>query len=68
MDGQTWLQLMQFLLNLQNHIGYLVGSALTISLHATYINIGKVVVCARFQCSDTNLWRGMLVVELNPQT
>ena len=67
MDGQTWLQLMEFFLDFKNHVRNLVGSALSVAFHSTDIDISEVVVCTRFQCGDTYLRRCRLVVELYPE-
>ena len=66
-DGETRLQLVQLLLNLQNHVRQLVGGTASFAVHATYINIREVVVGAALQCRDTHLRRRRLVVELDPQ-
>ena len=45
-DTQARLQFMQFFLNLENHIGYLIRSTLAVTVNSTYINISEVVVGA----------------------
>ena len=66
-DAQSGLQLVQFLLNFENHVGQLIDRTLSFPVHATDVDVGKVVVCARLQCRHANLWRRRLVVELNPE-
>ena len=67
MDAQAWLQLMQLLLNLQNHIGQLVGGAVALTIHTTDVDIREVIISARLQGRHTYLRRCRLVVELDPQ-
>ena len=67
MYRQSRLQLMQFLLDFQNHIGEFVGSTLTVAVHAADIDIGEVVIGAAFESRHAHLWRRRLVVELDPQ-
>ena len=67
-DREAWLQFVQFLLNLQNHVGELIGSTIAFTIHTTDIDIGKVIICSRLQGRHTHLWRCRLIVELDPQT
>ena len=67
MDAQTWLQLMQFLLHLQNDIGKLVHRIVAILVDAADVDVGEVVVGAALQRRDAHFRRGRLVVELDPE-
>ena len=67
MYGETRLQLVQLLLNLQNHERQFVGGAASFAVYTTYINISEVVIGATLEGRHTHLRRSRLVVELNPE-
>ncbi len=67
MDGESGLQLVQFFLDLENHVGELVHAGAAVPVHAAYIDIGEVVVGAGFAGGNAHLGRCRLVVELDPQ-
>ena len=67
MNGEAWLQLVQLLLNLQNHKGNLVGSTASVAFHTTDVDIGEVVVSTALEGCHTHLRRRRLVIELDPQ-
>ena len=66
-DREAWLQLVQLLLNLQNHVRQVVRRTLSLAVYATYINIGEVVVGSALQRCHAHLRRCRLVIELDPQ-
>ena len=67
MDRASRLQQVQFFEDFEHDIRYFARSVATIGLHATYINIGKVVVRTAFLCRNTHFRRCRMVVYLNKE-
>ena len=66
-DRQTRLQLMQLLLDLEDHVGEVVHAAVAVLVDTADVDVREVVVGAGLARGDAHLGRRGLVVELDPE-
>ena len=66
-DTEPRLQLVQLLLNLQNHVGELVHAGVPVPIDTADVNVREIIVGTGLAGGNTHLGRRRLVVELNPQ-
>ena len=59
---------MQFLYDLQHDVRNLANTIATVFFQTPNIDIGEIVIGPAFSCSNTNLGRRGLVIDLDPGT
>ena len=67
MDRKARLQLVKFLLDLENHVGEVVHAAVAVLVDTADVDVREVVIGTGLAGGDAHLGRGRLVVELDPQ-